>query len=216
VRGDIRLRSPEDILAEVKRSVEDGATKITLLGQNVNDYLFCSDRSLPVATYGFLDLLKMVVKIDGIKEIDFISAHPKNTSIELFEFMASEPKIKKYLHLPFQSGSDKILSAMNRGYTREFYLKLAHDYRRITGGKMGTDVIVGFPGETDEDFQATYDLIEEVGFEYYYLFMYSPRPHSAAQKMVDDVPQEVKHKRHSKLLELQKKIIIGIKKRENR
>lgn len=207
VRGGIRLRDPRDILDEVSRSVKNGAKKITLLGQNVNDYRSKLKINDQLQTdVDFVWLLKMVSEIEGVEEIDFVTSHPKNTSLELFELMAADPKIKKILHLPFQSGSDKILTAMNRGYTRDFYLKLAADYRRITGGKLGTDVIVGFPGETDEDFQATYDLIEQVGFEYSYLFMYSPRPHSTALNLTDDVPKEVKEKRHAKLLELQKKI----------
>jgi len=216
VRGSLRLRKPEDILNEVKRAVDGGAKKITLLGQNVNDYEYgvgakpCfrpgdGGRLHGIAPTNFVDLLKMVSDIPGVEQIDFISSNPKNTSKELFELMASSTKIEKFINLPFQSGSNKILKAMNRGYTREDYLALIKQYRKIVkGGRVGTDVIVGFPGETDEDFADTLDMMKRVKFNVAFIFKYSPRPHSAAFAIVDDVPKNVKEARHQKLLDLQK------------
>jgi tRNA-2-methylthio-N6-dimethylallyladenosine synthase len=120
--------------------------------------------------------------------------------------MAKSKKIKKYLHLPFQAGSDRILRLMHRGYTKKEYLALVDDYKKIVGGTIGTDIIVGFPTETEEDFLHTKDILEKVRFMGAYIFKYSPRPGTHAQKLKDDVPREVKEKRHAVLLELQKKI----------
>jgi tRNA-2-methylthio-N6-dimethylallyladenosine synthase len=199
VRGELRLRKPKDIIAEVKRNVSLGIKKITLLGQNVNDY---RDKQ----GVNFVDLLKMVEELDGVEEIDFLTPHPKNTTKELFKLMAKSKKIRKYLHLPYQSGSDKILRLMHRGYTKKEYLALVDDYKTIVGGTIGTDIIVGFPTETEEDFLHTKDILEKVRFMGAYIFKYSPRPGTHAQKLKDDVPQRVKEKRHAELLELQKKI----------
>jgi len=120
--------------------------------------------------------------------------------------MAKSKKIRKNLHLPFQSGSDSILKAMNRGYTRRQYLDMVKAYKKITGGAVGTDVIVGFPSETEQDFLQTKSLMEEVGFDYAYIFMYSPRPNTAAEKLKDDVPLDEKKRRHKILLDLQKSL----------
>ncbi len=225
VRGGLRFRKPEDIIEEVKRNVDRGFRKITLLGQNVNDYEYnlsfdfaqdrprCFERGRPrcfergrQTTVKFLELLKKVEKIDGIDEIYFISAHPRNTSKELFDFMAESDKMKKQLHLPFQSGSNRILKLMGRGYTREWYLELIDYYKEKVGGTLGTDVIVGFPTETDQDFEQTRDVLERVKFNYAFIFTYSPRPHSRAFTMKDDVPAEVKKERHAILLDSQKRI----------
>jgi len=203
VRGELRLRKPEDIVDEVKRNMDLGITRITLLGQNVNDYCFHP------SNVNFIDLLKMAADINEIEEVDFMTSHPKNTSSELFNFMAGSHKIKKQLHLPIQSGSDKILKAMNRGYRREQYLKLAADYRHIVEGILGTDIIIGFPGESERDFLDTVDIVKTVGFNYAYIFMYSPRPGTAAAKLADDVPLAEKKRRHAELLALQKKISKG-------
>jgi tRNA-2-methylthio-N6-dimethylallyladenosine synthase len=203
VRGELRLRKPEDIVDEVKRNMDLGITRITLLGQNVNDYCFHP------SNVNFIDLLKMAADINEIEEVDFMTSHPKNTSSELFNFMAGSHKIKKQLHLPIQSGSDKILKAMNRGYRREQYLKLAADYRHIVEGILGTDIIIGFPGESERDFLDTVDIVKTVGFNYAYIFMYSPRPGTAAAKFADDVPLAEKKRRHAELLALQKKISKG-------
>ena len=221
VRGPLRLRNPEDIIDEVKRNVKLGIKKITLLGQNVNDYQYrfqisnfkfqISNFKFQITNYrlqiiDFVELLRMIEKIEGIEEIDFVTSHPKNTSRELFELMANSQKIKKHLHLPFQSGSDRILKLMNRGYTKEDYLNLVNDYKEIVRGTLSTDIIVGFPTETEEDFFETKDVLEKVRFKYAYIFKYSPRPHTSAFKLEDDVPLKEKERRHKILLDLQKKI----------
>lgn len=202
VRGALRLRKPENIIAEVRKNVKLGKKSITLLGQNVNDYCFEGDDEKT----NFVDLLSKVIAIDGVKEVDFISAHPKNTSEELISLIAKSDKIKKHLHLPFQSGSDKILQLMNRGYTKKEYFELVNDYRKITGGSLSTDIIVGFPGETDSDFEQTRDVVDQVRFKYAYIFKYSTRPGTSAAKLEDNVPEKIKKQRHQVLLSLQKEI----------
>ena len=157
----------------------------------------------------FVELLRMIEKIEGVEEIDFVTSHPKNTSPELFELMAKSNKIKKHLHLPFQSGSDRILRLMNRGYTKNDYLKLVSSYKEIVGGTLSTDVIVGFPTETEEDFLQTKEVLEKVRFKYAYIFKYSPRPRTKAQLLGDDVEKREKERRHRILLELQKKISLS-------
>lgn len=201
-RGELRVREPADIFNEVKRNIALGIGKITLLGQNVNDYCF-------EGKVGFIELLRKIIRIEGIKKVDFISAHPKNTSKELFTLMAESDKISKHLHLPFQSGSDRILELMNRGYTKAEYLALVKSYRNITGGTLSTDVIVGFPTEKEQDFEHTRSVLEKVRFSYSYIFKYSPRPGTVASKMEDDVPENVKKQRHEILLSLQKKISLN-------
>jgi tRNA-2-methylthio-N6-dimethylallyladenosine synthase len=205
VRGEIRPREPEDIINEVKHNISLGIKKITLLGQNVNDYNFRRHSSCDPHTT-FIGLLRMVEKVEGIEELDFITAHPKNTSERLFEVMAKSKIIKKHLHLPYQSGSDRILHLMNRGYTRSEYLDLVRNYKKVVNGTLSTDIIVGFPTETEEDFLKTKNILEKIKFKNAYIFKYSPRPGTKAQKLKDDVPAEVKEKRHAKLLELQKRI----------
>jgi len=214
VRGALRNRSYKDILREIEEAIAKGITKITLLGQNVNAYKSqghkVSAQASPKGTksqVNFIDLLKMVDEIKGLKEFSFITSHPRDTSIELFKAMADCGRLKKYLHLPVQSGSDNILERMNRGYTRKFYLDLVGNYRKIVkGGVLSTDIIVGFPGETEADFQDTYNLIKEIQFDSAYIFKYSPRPHTEALKWPDDVPKEEKERRHKLILDLQKKI----------
>ena len=196
VRGRERSRPSEDIISEIKLLIDKEISKFTLLGQNVNSY--SSDMT-------FLELLRAVSDIKGVEELSFVTAHPKDASIELFKLMAERENIKKYLHLPFQSGSNRILKLMTRNYTIEHYKELAMAYRDIVrGGYLSTDVIVGFPTETDEDFQATFDVMKDIRFETAYIFKYSPRPFSKASEMKDDVPQEVKEMRHKLLLDFQK------------
>jgi len=198
VRGPLRNREPKKIVKEIEGAIDKGITKITLLGQNVNAYQAAVD---------FPQLLRMINKVEGLKEFTFLTSHPKDTSVELFKTMAQLEKLKKSLHLPVQSGSDRILKLMNRGYTRKFYLDLAVNYRKIVeGGALSTDIIVGFPTETKDDFQGTYDLVKEVEFDSAFIFKYSTRPHTEAAKMVDDVPREDKEKRHKVTLDLQKSI----------
>ena len=217
VRGPLRHRNCEDIIAEIRRAIEQGITRVTLLGQNVNAYRSSLKRKAQSAKLqrkvqndrevGFVDLLRKVNQIKGLKEFSFVTSHPKDTSIELFQAMAELKKLKKYLHLPVQSGADRILKAMNRGYTRKFYLELAHDYRRIVkGGQLTTDIIVGFPSETKEEFKETYELVKEADFDASFIFKYSPRPHSAAAAMADDVEKREKERRHKLILDLQKSI----------
>ena len=208
VRGELRLRKPKDIIAEVKKNVSLGRTKITLLGQNVNDYKYFSS-SIVHHPSSFVDLLEMVEAVDGVEQIDFLTPHPKNTSKELFKLIAKSKKMIKYLHLPYQSGSDRILKLMHRGYTCKEYLQLVEDYKTIVGGTIGTDIIVGFPTETDEDFNHTKEVLEKARFMGAYIFKYSTRPGTSAAKLKDDVPQKVKEKRHNILLELQKEISRG-------
>jgi len=209
VRGELHNRNYEDILKEIKEAIDKGITKITLLGQNVNAYRFSSQLSALSSQpeVNFTDLLKMVNDISGLKEFSFVTSHPKDTSLELFQAMADLQKLKKYLHLPVQSGSDRILKLMNRGYAQKFYLDLVGNYRKIVkDGVLTTDIILGFPTETEEDFQATFDLVKNVEFDAAYIFKYSTRPHTEAEKILDDVPQKEKERRHALILELQKKI----------
>ncbi|NQT27974.1 MAG: radical SAM protein, partial [Candidatus Omnitrophica bacterium] len=145
----------------------------------------------------------------GLESLDFVTSQLRNTSKELFTLIEKSPKIGKRLHLPFQSGSNRILKLMNRGYSREEYLQLADDYKKIVGGTLSTDVIVGFPSESEEDFRQTKDILEKVRFSHAFIFKYSPRRAAKSFKLVDDVPKDVKAKRHKVLLDLQKKISQG-------
>ncbi|MDD5070591.1 MAG: radical SAM protein [Candidatus Omnitrophica bacterium] len=264
VRGGLRLRKPDDILNEVKRNVEQGVTKITLLGQNVNDYVYrvqglgfrvqgaeeedldrvqglgfrvqgaeedldrvqgigdgvqgkdasiekeCISKNIkgssPKNLISFVDLLKMVEAVEGVQEITFVSANPRNTSDDLLEFMGNSKKVKRHLHIPFQSGSNRILGLMNRGYTKEDYLTVIDKYKRIVGGTLSADVIVGYPTETEEDFLETKDVLTKVQFKYAYIFKYSPRKGTKAAGLSDDVGKEVKERRHADLLDLQKTV----------
>jgi tRNA-2-methylthio-N6-dimethylallyladenosine synthase len=197
VRGELRLRKPEDIIDEVKRNIDLGIKKITLLGQNVNDYK------------DFVGLLCRVEKIEGLEELNFITSQPRNIPDGLFELMVKSKKISNHLHLPFQSGSNRILKKMNRGYTKEKYLQLTDDYKKIVKGTLSTDVIVGFPGETDSDFNQTREILEKVRFKYAYIFKYSPRTRAQSAKVDDDIPETVKAQRHKVLLDLQKSISLS-------
>jgi tRNA-2-methylthio-N6-dimethylallyladenosine synthase len=199
VRGPLRNRKFKDVLKEIKGAIDKGITSITLLGQNVNAYN-CDN-------VNFTRLVGLVGVVRGLGEFGFITSHPKDTTIELFKAMADSEKLKKYLHLPVQSGSDRILKLMNRGYTRKFYLDLADSYRKIIkDGVLTTDIIAGFPTETEEDFQATYDLVKDARFNAAYIFKYSVRPNTEAARVPDDVAREEKERRHRLMLELQKEI----------
>jgi len=199
VRGELHNRNYKDILSEIEGAVGLGINKITLLGQNVNAYQYDG--------VNFVKLVERVNSVKGLKEFSFITSHPKDTSSDLFKVMADSEKLKKYLHLPVQSGSDKILKLMNRGYTRKFYLDLVDNYRKIVKeAELTTDIIIGFPTETENDFQDTRSLVEEVRFDAGYIFKYSIRPHAEAAKLVDDVPVQEKERRHKIILELQKDI----------
>jgi len=210
VRGPLRNRDYKEILQEIEEAISKGVSEITLLGQNVNSYK--SGACGSGQEVDFIKLLKMVDALEGLKEFGFVTSHPKDTSVDLFKAMADCKKLKKALHLPVQSGSDKILKLMNRGYTRKYYLDLADNYRKIVkAGSLSTDIIVGFPTETKEDFKDTYDLLKRVGFNSAFIFKYSSRPHTKALELVDDVPQKEKEERHHQILELQRKISKGKK-----
>ena len=227
VRGREQSRPVKDVLVEVNALVLAGAKEICLLGQNVNAYQFKSVsqyqeiRILPPplpsphqgrayrsrSIVNFIQLLELVNDIDGLREFSFVTSHPKDASPELFQTMADLEKLKKYLHLPFQSGSNRILELMHRGYNAKHYLGLAKQYRKIVPrGVLSTDVIVGFPGESEEDFLKTKELLEEVRFNHAYIFKYSPRPNTKAEKLKDDVPKDEKERRHKILLDSQRQI----------
>jgi len=191
-------RNYEDILKEIQQLVGKGVKQITLLGQNVNSY--------NSENINFPRLLILVNQIEGLKTFSFITSHPKDAGQELFIAMSRLDKLKKSLHLPLQSGSDRILKLMNRGYTLKEYLQKVADYRKIVGGAISTDIIVGFPTESEEDFLDTKEVLETVKFDSAYIFKYSVRPRTLAAELNDDVPQEEKERRHRILLELQKVI----------
>ena len=207
VRGRERSRPSAEILKEIDSLLKKGARKITLLGQNVNSY----GRGLK-EKIDFPNLLKkidrLLRKISGRDiKIDFLTSHPKDAGLDLFKAMAGLESVSKKLHLPLQSGSNRILKKMNRSYTIERYKKLVKDLRLLVkGGSLTTDLIVGFPGETKKDFNDTLKVAKEIEFDAAYIFKYSPRPFTAASKFKDNVPQEEKERRHSQLLEAQKKI----------
>ena len=205
VRGLLRHRNSQDIIKEIEKAIGIGIASFTLLGQNVNAYQSSAVSSQPSA--GFVQLLRMVNNIKGLKEFSFITSHPKDASAELFKAMQELDKLKKCLHLPAQSGSDSILKLMNRGYSRKSYLGLAENYRKIVkDAVLTTDIIVGFPGESESDFQDSYDLVSQIQFDSAYVFKYSPRPNTEAAKLNDDVPKQEKERRHKLILDLQKEI----------
>ena len=190
VRGRERSRAPENIVAEVRSLAERCFREITLLGQNVNSYAYADDG------VDFPELLRRVSTVEGIERIRFMTSHPKDLSPRLIEAMATLPKVCNHIHLPVQSGSNRILSEMNRRYTREKYLGLVEDIRAaVEGVELTTDIIVGFPGETEEDFEETLALVRQVGFSAAYTFMYSPRLGTRAAEMENQVPEEVKKDR---------------------
>ena len=191
VRGRERSRRPEEILEEVKGLIAAGYKDITLLGQNVNSY--GKDLGLGV---DFADLMAEIAQLPGDFWLRFMTSHPKDASKKLFDTIAKYPKIAKQFHLPFQSGNDRVLKAMNRHYNREEYLKLAHYGRQIMPELVLTsDVIVGFPGETEEEFEDTISLIEDVRYDALFTFIFSPRAGTPAAKMDDPTPKEEKNRR---------------------
>ena len=203
VRGRERSRDPQDILKEARELVQNGCKEITLLGQNVNSY---GKNLEPKVT--FAQLLRMINDIDGDFRIRFMTSHPKDCTRELLETMAQCDKVAKHLHLPFQSGNDRVLKAMNRNYTREKYLSLIRYAKELMGDALSitSDIIVGFPGETYEEFQDTLSLIEEVRFTSLFTFIYSPRNGTPAARMPDPAPAEEKGRWLRELLAVQEKI----------
>ena len=202
VRGRERSRRPEDILAEVRQLAEEGYHDITLLGQNVNSY--GKDLEEPM---DFADLLEQVNAIPGEFLIRFMTSHPKDASQKLFDTMASSPKIAPCFHLPFQAGNDRILKAMNRVYDRAGYLDKVRRLRQaIPDVVITSDVIVGFPGETAEEFEDTMTLIDEVRFDALFTFIFSPREGTPAAKMDDPIPKAEKAAHFQRLVERQDQI----------
>ncbi|MFH1061383.1 MAG: tRNA (N6-isopentenyl adenosine(37)-C2)-methylthiotransferase MiaB [Candidatus Omnitrophota bacterium] len=210
VRGRERSRDAEDIMNEIKSLVSKGIKEITLLGQNVNSY---KSQDTSHKTQGkdksvsFIDLLDQVNAVEGLEKFDFVTSHPKDASIELFQSMAALEKCRKFLHLPIQSGSDRILKKMNRGYTVAHYGQLAKAAKELIPElRLGTDIMVGFPTESEKDFEDTYKLMQEIQFDAAYIFKYSPRPHTKAAELKDDISEEVKKSRHKILLDYQRQL----------
>ena len=203
VRGREISRKSEDILNECKKLIADGKyNQITLLGQNVNSY-----KAPDKENYFFVDLLKDICALDGNFKLTFMTSHPKDISTDLIDLMATNPKMLKELHLPVQSGSNSILKAMNRKYTREHYLNIVNTAKaKIPNIRLTTDIIVGFPGETEEDFNDTVDLVKQVKYDGIFAFMYSVRKGTLAEKMENQIPLDVKNYRVNKILELEKEI----------
>ena len=208
VRGRERSRRPEDIIAEVRELVESGYKDITLLGQNVNSY-GKDAKSDDGEIYDFADLLRDIDKIEGDYFIRFMTSHPKDASRKLIDVIAESKHIAHQFHLPMQSGSDSILKAMNRHYDREKYLSTV-DYlrKRVPDVTMSSDIIVGFPGETDEDFEATLEMLQRVRFDMTYSFIYSPRKDTPAAAMECQISDTVKGERMNRLLETQNAIAL--------
>ncbi|HHV65046.1 MAG TPA: tRNA (N6-isopentenyl adenosine(37)-C2)-methylthiotransferase MiaB [Peptococcaceae bacterium] len=199
VRGRERSRPKEVILNEIRTLAENGCREVTLLGQNVNSY-----GKKDYYGYDFADLLKEVDKIDGLFRIRFTTSHPKDLSDKLIATVAEGEKICEHFHFPFQAGSNKILKAMNRKYTREYYLeRVERILKEIPEARITTDIIVGFPGETEEDFEQTLDLVKTVHFSQAFTFMFSKRSGTVAASLPDQVPLEVKKYRLQRLIELQ-------------
>ncbi len=201
VRGRERSRPVSDILEEVHKLTQENFVEITLLGQNVNSY--------QEGNLDFADLIQKVVEVPGIKRVRFATSHPKDLSPKLIDAMANHQKICSHLHLPVQSGSDKILRSMNRNYTRSHYLKLIESARKkISGLGLYTDIIVGFPGETAHDFEETFQLVEQAQFDGIFVFKYSPREGTAAYGLVDVLTEQEKIKRLQILNQLQDEITL--------
>jgi len=208
VRGRERSRKKEDIVDEVKRLAESGYKEITLLGQNVNSY--GNDLGKKDA---FADLLYALNDIEGIERIRFTTSHPKDLSDSLITAIKELPKLCEHLHLPFQSGSTRILKEMNRKYTKEHYLELVERVRAaVPGISFTTDIIVGFPGEIEEDFLDTLDVVRKVRFDQAFTFLYSKRKGTRAAEMENQVPEDVKKERFQRLIDLQNSISFEINK----
>ncbi len=208
VRGRERSREPKNIICEIENLAKEGYKEITLLGQNVNSYLKVErEKNIPFEQYrginSFATLLKEINKIEGIERIRFISPHPKDFTDDVIEAIASSDKVCKLVHLPLQSGNTKVLKEMNRKYTKKQYLDLVEKMKnKIPNLTLSTDIIVGFPGETEEEFKDTLDVVKKVKFEQVYMFIYSRRIGTPGDKMENQIPEEEKHKRFDKLKKL--------------
>ncbi len=196
VRGRERSREPKEIIREIEKMVADGVKEVMLLGQNVNSY----GKNLPVPV-SFAKLLADVADIDGLERIRFMTPHPKDLSDELIKVMAENPKICRHIHLPLQSGSSRLLKLMNRHYTKESYLELVRRIREaLPDVSLTTDIIVGFPGETDEDFEDTLDVVKQSEYDSAFTFIYSKRIGTPAALMDEQVPEDVTKQRFDRLL----------------
>ena len=214
VRGRERSRKPKDIIKEVEELVKQGYKEIMLLGQNVNSYLRSEMEAIKQGKLidedgdykeidSFAKLLMRINEIEGVERIRFVSPHPKDFTDDVIEAIAECDKVCKFVHLPLQSGSTKMLKVMNRKYTKEQYLELVEKMKkRIPNIKFSTDIIVGFAGETEEDFEDTLDVVKKVGYEQVFMFIYSRRVGTPGDKMPNQVPEEIKHKRFDRLKEL--------------
>lgn len=206
VRGREVSRSAPDILADIRRAADSGAREVTLLGQNVNSYGVKDGTATD-----FASLLRAIAKINGIERIRFMTSHPKDISTQLTNCFADLEKLCSHIHLPVQSGSDRILTIMNRGYSRGDYLRMVDNLRAVRADILITsDIIVGFPGETEEDFLQTLSLAQEVCYSDSYSFVYSPRPETKAAVLPDSTGIEEKTERFNRLLALQKKLTIEV------
>jgi len=202
VRGQEKHRPIKEIIDEIKQLAEQGIKEVTLLGQNVNSYK-CDDTD-------FADLLEEVHKIDGLKRIRFLTNHPKDMNDKIIDMVANLEKVCEHIHLPLQSGSDKILEMMNRKYTRKDYLNLVEKiYKKIQGIALTTDLMVGFPTETEKDFRETLNMVKEVNFDSCFCFKYSVRKKTSVSKLPDDIGLETKKERLQVLLELSKEITLA-------
>ena len=208
VRGRERSREPREILEEIKELAKNGYKEITLLGQNVNSYLRVEkEKNIPFEEYegvnSFATLLKAVNKIVGIERIRFVSPHPKDFTDDVIDAISECEKVCKLIHLPLQSGSSEILKSMNRKYTKEQYLNLVNKMKsKIPNLTLSTDIIVGFPGETEENFEDTLDVVKKVNYEQVYMFIYSRRVGTPGDKMENQIPEEIKHERFDRLKSL--------------
>lgn len=198
-RGRERSRRPEDILKEIRELADSGVREVMLLGQNVNSYGLADGFDMD-----FADLIYAVNEIEGIERIRFMTSHPKDLSDKLIGAYRDCEKLACHIHLPVQAGSDRVLKRMNRKYTRGSYLELIRKLREATEGRIAitTDIIVGFPGETEEDFRETLSLMEEVKYDSAFTFLYSPRPGTPAAEYEDQIPEPVKHERFERMREI--------------
>ncbi|HOK56660.1 MAG TPA: tRNA (N6-isopentenyl adenosine(37)-C2)-methylthiotransferase MiaB [bacterium] len=210
-RGKLISKPVGIILEEIKKLVEKGIKEVILLGQNVNEYGKDNGEN-------FVELLTKVHNIDGLLKIGFLTSHPKDISTDLINLFSELPKLYKHLHLPLQSGSNKILKLMNRKYSLEKYIEIVQRARNACPDiSITSDIILGFPYEDEKDFEQTYRVIEEIEFDDLYVFKYSPRPLTEANKFPDNVPKEEKEKRHRLILNLQDKIsLLKNKKKEGK
>lgn len=211
VRGRERSRDPQDILDEIQKLADEGYKEITLLGQNVNSYMVVENakaksegKTIDANKINtFAKLLRAVNQIKGIEKIRFVSPHPKDFTDDVITAIRDCDKVSKLIHLPLQSGSTNILKVMNRKYTKEQYLNLVEKMRtQIPNVTFSTDIIVGFPGETEKDFEDTLDVVKKVNFEQIFMFIYSRRVGTPGDKMENQVPEEIKHQRFDRLKEL--------------